>query len=117
MEIYHFPDMKSRTHHDSIMMISRIGWTLFPFLPRTVFPGNGGGGRNGKRHGYDLYRDGCQHKLGTLFFSLSLSVLKGLLKRKTQYAFTTSKDHSNFYQSGGAREKRENEIKATFLKQ
>lgn len=43
MEIYHFPDMKSRTHHDSIMMISRIGWTLFPFLPRTVFPGNGGG--------------------------------------------------------------------------
>ena len=114
MEMYHFPDMKNRTHHDSIMMISRIGWTLFPFLPRTVFPRNGGGG-NGKRHGYDLYRDGCQHKLGSLFFFF-LPVLKGLLNRKTQNAFTTSKDHSNFYHSGGAREKRENEIKATFLK-
>lgn len=89
----HFPEMKSRAHQDSVMIFWRIGWTSFSLFPWTVFPGYGGG-RNGKRHGYDLHRDGCQDKLGSHFF---LSLLKGLLRRRSRYTFTTSKDHSHFY--------------------
>lgn len=90
----HFPDMKSRAHQDSIMIFSRIVWTSFTCFPWTVFPGDGGN-RNGKRHSYDLYPDGCQHKLGSHFFSLSFC--KSLLHKKSHYTFTTSKDHSHFY--------------------
>lgn len=64
----HFPDMKSRARQDSIMIFLRIGWTSFPFLPWTVFSREWGGREEMERDSYDWYRDGCQHKLESLFF-------------------------------------------------
>lgn len=88
----HFPDMESRAHQDSIMIYSRIGWTLFPSLPLDCFS-SVWGERNGKRRGYDLCHDGCQHKLGSYFFFSP--PFKGLLYKKIYYTFTTSKEHVN----------------------